>query len=274
MKPELVDRFQIAGFVISTVIALSLIVAGQDTATSVILGLVLAVLTQLFDLQMRQTSAQETLLRAQKLSTQLVQDEWLFKHVQKIINDYFQVRDSWFELYRKRAQDAVIECRNVLHSLAEGNMTALPKSPYTLGTNAIEKYARQSLKAVAVADINYWRSPYSEKYWQANIRALQRGVKVQRIFIDQAETLRSAGDIFERQKQIGVELYLATTEQVPAELIQDLLIIDDRVYSIAELTNDGRVREESVVIDPVEVEHILSRFNQLLRYARPIEEFE
>ncbi len=61
MKTETkaLDSFQIAGFVISTAISLILVILKQDTILSLILSLILAILIQLFDLQLRQTNSEE-----------------------------------------------------------------------------------------------------------------------------------------------------------------------------------------------------------------------
>jgi hypothetical protein len=98
MKPraQLIDVFQIVGFVVSIVISIGLIVIGQDTIPSVTLGLVLAILTQLFDMQMRQSSSEERILKAGLLNQSLYKDEWLLRQIQQIVDSYIIVKKtSW-----------------------------------------------------------------------------------------------------------------------------------------------------------------------------------
>jgi len=65
MKAQLknLDTFQIIGFVLSAVVSIILLIAKQDTVASTTLGLVLAALTQLFDLQKRHSDSQEQILQ-------------------------------------------------------------------------------------------------------------------------------------------------------------------------------------------------------------------
>ena len=73
-KIKILDIFQIVGFVTSVFISLLLVSTGQDTIVSVTLGLVLATMVQLFDLQLRQSDSEERLLSATSLNQALYKD--------------------------------------------------------------------------------------------------------------------------------------------------------------------------------------------------------
>jgi hypothetical protein len=109
MKPQrkAVDTFQIVGFILSISISIELIAMGQNTVASVTLGLVLSTLTQFLDLQPRQAASEDRLMRAQVLSQVLFRDEWLHEHVQQMVDDYATIKGGWFELFKRRAEDAV-----------------------------------------------------------------------------------------------------------------------------------------------------------------------
>lgn len=270
-QSKILDTFQIVGFIISVAISIGLIAIKQDTIASVTLGLILATLTQLFDLQMRHNASEERLIQANILSQALYRDEWLLRYVRQIVDDYVAVKSGWFELFKRRADDAIIECRNVLHSMVEGYMIVDLHSPFTFGAEALES-AEKSLKAAAAADVTYWRSTHAEKYLQANADAVQRGVTFTRVFIQTPDTLRGIVDILERQQSIGIEVYIAFPDDLPRDLNEDYLIMDDRVFVRLELTGDGRAKEERISVDPIEVERMVKRFDRLLRYAGKLDD--
>ena len=67
------DTVQIIGFIASGIISIGFLLAGQDPITSVILGFVLAALTQGFDIQKRLSDSEERLLIVSALSRKLYQ---------------------------------------------------------------------------------------------------------------------------------------------------------------------------------------------------------
>lgn len=269
MKAEMLDRFQIAGFAISIVISVGLILAKQDTVTSVLLGLVLATLTQLFDLQLRNSIFEAHILKANVLSQALYADEWLLGNVQEIVDSYIEARKKWFQLFRLRAQDLICECRDELASLVEDNMYVRFQSSFSIGPDAINKYVEKSLEATwIVADPSYWSSVAAQNYFQANAKAIQRGVKITRIFSWKPETFQDLVDILERQQSIGVDVYLIAVDVIPDELKEEILVIDDRIAVAYDLTPDGRRRQERITIHPDKVERISRKFDTLMRHAR------
>jgi hypothetical protein len=265
------DTIQLVGFIISGAVSIGLLIAGQDKIASITLGFVLAALTQLFDIQKRLGDSEERLIQANALSQALYRDEWLLKHIRQIVNDYQSVKGKWFELFKRRAEDAVVECRNVLHSMAEGYLIADLRSPYGFGTESLA-IAEKSLKAVAAADVAYWRSTHAVKYLQANAAAVKRGVKFTRVFIQTPETLRGIIDVLQQQKGLGIDIYIAFPDSLPRELNEDYIIVDDRVFTRLELTGGGQAREERISIDTVEVERMAKNFGSLLRYSRHLDE--
>jgi len=140
------DGIQITGFIISIAISSILLIRQEDTITSITLGLALAAIIQLFDIQKRQSDSEERLLQANAISQVLYRDEWLLKHIRQILHGYELVNGTWFELFKRRASDAIIECRNVLHSMAEGRLMTGLRSPHTFGAEAFER-AERSIKA-------------------------------------------------------------------------------------------------------------------------------
>ena len=114
------DTFQVAGFLLWAGVSIGLLLIGQDTLSSIILGFVLATLTQLFDVQKQIGEVEERVLNSTKLGQQLYKNDWLYSYIEEIVKDYNTVENSWFEIFTEGAKDRIVVCRNQLHSLAEG----------------------------------------------------------------------------------------------------------------------------------------------------------
>jgi hypothetical protein len=69
-----------------------------------------------------------------------------------------------------------------------------------------------------------------------------------------------------------VGTYIAISDELPSELDENYLLVDDRVISYSERRADGTLGERMISIVPIEVERMVKRFDQSLRYARKAEE--
>ena len=211
---NLLHPFQIVGFVVSSIISIALIVSGQDQINSVILGLILATLIQLFDLQMRQNASEERLIAANALSRILYRDDWLLKNIRQIIVDYKQVECVWFEPFHSRAKETIIQCRDTLHNMAEGYAFTQPRFPTDESTIAF-KMAKNELKAVDSGEFDFWKNVYAEKYVELNAAVVKKGVTVKRIFIIPMDTVHENKDIFKKQTELGIDVYVVSQVRFP-----------------------------------------------------------
>lgn len=270
-QPKLIDTFQIIGFVISTAVSIILILVQIDATLSVILGLLLAVLTQLFDLQLRHAASEERLLKANSLSQSLYRDELLLRYIQQIVSDYYLVKNGWFGLFMLRGKAAIEECHAVLHRMAEGEMEVPRKSAFTFSYEGI-KSAEKSLKALTIDNLSYWNSHESDKFLKTNAELIQRGVSITRVFVIPKDKIRENINMLQRHTQIGIEVYVVFAEELFKEQSEGFNIMDDRVVTHFQRLGDGRVRERSISINPVEVEKMIKRFDIVMRYARKIDE--
>ena len=261
-----IDKFQIIGFVLSAAISFILIMRGQDTIASVTLGLVLATITQLFDLQMRNSESEEKLLQANLLNRQLFDDEELLTKIKQIVNDYYTVNNGWFDHFKEIARDSINSCQYDLHTLANGYIGLKPYSPFAYGSRGFRN-AKVCAYTVALGKMQYWRSGLATKYIQTNKEAIQRGVKVVRVFIQHEEVLADYRDIMETMQQIGVELYTVSPDTIPPELKRDMNILDEQILVQLELTEDGSIREDIITIDPIKVRQAINDFDKLKGFA-------
>jgi hypothetical protein len=270
-EPKLVDTFQIIGFGASTAVAILLVLARVDPLQSTITGLILAIFIQLFDLQLRNSRAEERLLQANALSQALYRDQALLTRISQMVEDYYVIAGGWFELYKARAEHALSECHRALHSMAGGTMEPPPGSQFTLSVNALS-LAQKSIKQVT--DFSAIRgAPEGVRSWYTRSwsEAADRGVQMTMVLVlsrqDLSRMLAEANTV-----KTPVGTYIALSEELPPDLDENYLIVDDRIVSYSERRADATVGERSISIVPIEVERMAKRFDQALRYARRAED--
>lgn len=261
------DKTQLVGFLISAFVAFFLLFSGQDSLTSVTLGFVLAVLTQLFDIQKRLSDTEERLMRANTLSKDLYHDEWLCGYIEKIVADYRRVKPVWYEIFRQRAENAIIECHDIIHGLSEGNMVVGGRSPYGFGVSGI-KFAKFSLKAVSLSGGKFWNSVWGENYLRSNYEAIKRGVKITRIFMNTSEALNDLVEVIKKHQDMGIDVYIVPIEMAHKHLHEDFVIMDDRFVNLTEYGGTGNIRQWQQSVDLVKIEQCNSKFDTILRMAR------
>jgi hypothetical protein len=261
------DTIQLVGFLASTCASLALLFTGQDELSSVTLGFVLAAFTQMFDIQKRLGDSEARLLSASALSQTLYKDEKLLKKIEGVINDYQRVKTWRFELFEQYADNELTECRDVMHSLAEGYMTVGDRSLFAFGASGI-KYAKSSLKAMTTSGENFWSNVNGETYLLANAEAVKQGVKVIRVFLNSSANLQDMHDVMKRQQDMGIAVYVLSTDETPKKFHEDFVIMDDYFLNRAEFTGTGHVRQWIQSLDPVDVEQACKKFDIIMRSAR------
>lgn len=265
---KLFDPIQWVGFILSVLVTYYLLTNGYDDLTSLVLGLVLAALIQGFDMQKRLNDLEDRLTKAYSLNTELSSSDFLLKYIPGLIEDYKSVQASWFDLFGQWADEAIAKCFDAIHEMREGywidpmGRTGLRK--VSILHNIVKKGG--SLKAVAALDAAYWRSAEAKVWLNENAASIKLGAKVTRIFNYPEETLRNMIDIMKTHQDLGVHVYVAPTENVPLELIEDYIIFDDRVVETSE-----RVGQQNRVTI-TNVEKWVLQFEALFRYSRKLDD--
>lgn len=271
IRTRIIDTFQIVGFIASTAVAILLVLARVDPMQATVTGLVLAIFVQLFDLQLRTAKSEERLLQANALSEALYRDPPLLGKIRQMVEDYYTITGGWFDLYKARADHAISECHRALHSMAGGIMEPPPGSQFTLSVNALQ-LAQTSIKQVTDF-IAIKGAPEGVRTWYTRswTEAAERGVQMTMVLVlprqDLEDMLTEAATV-----KMPVGTYIALSEELPADLDENYLIVDDRVVSYSERRADATVGERSISIIPIEVERMKKRFDQALRYARRAED--
>jgi hypothetical protein len=146
-----------------------------------------------------------------------------------------------------------------------------PRSQFGLTVTAF-KFAQTSLKQVtdyaAIKDAVEGMRGWYMKSWT---EMAKRGVRMSMVLILSREDLK---DILAqlRTEAMPAGAYIALSDELPTDLDENFLIMDDRVVSFMERLADGTLGERTVSTIPIEVERMVKRFDQVLRYARKSED--
>ena len=269
-----INTFQIIGFSLSTAVTLILVIARADPLLSALFGLVLAILTQLFDLQLRHNASEERLLKATTLSQSLYHDDRLLGDVRQIVEDYDGVQKEWFAGFQLRAEEALQECHNTLHALAGGHMDVATHMSFSLSLTGLG-YASHSWK-----ELLEWEalSSTSEglQQWltQAHHKARQRGIQIQHVVsVSRAMDPNLAVAMNRLSEHAAATYFVIVRDDLLVDLDENYIIMDDRAAAHLERTAGGGLRETQVTINPIEVERLVKHFSMVLIYARPLADF-
>ncbi len=104
--------------------------------------------------------------------------EFVAKRAAQVLND------SSNPLFRDAVMQAIAELRLELDSLHRGEYQIGEASSAALLARQVD-LLRDSLNATSIVseDERWWHSPGGVAYWDANLRAIGRGVRIVRVFI-------------------------------------------------------------------------------------------
>lgn len=269
-----IDAFLVIGILTSISLSTILVLTGLDKAQGLIIGLLGTILTMFIDFFARLRETENRILAANTFDKHLIKDEWLASTVKQIVSDHEQTKKIHNHFFDERAKDAVDECKDVIHGLVEGYMLVEPKGKFTFGPRGIDD-AKNSIYAVSYANPNhYWQQTWSENYFQANKRAIARGVKIVRIFLSDMAGLQSLTDVLVAQNSASIEVHVAIVDEIPLELREDFLIQDNIILVKLEITQEGFAKKERISIIPAEIREANSKFERLFRLSISLDEFQ
>ena len=136
-KLRFLDPIITIGIIVSVAAAVILVLIGQDSAISLLSGLVITAIALMIDVIARLRESEERILRTSVLGAALVRDPWLLSAIQQIVDDFLAVKDHRFRTFAQGAVQALTDCRDVLHGLVEGHMTVDALSQFTFGRSGI-----------------------------------------------------------------------------------------------------------------------------------------
>ncbi|MFI7430613.1 hypothetical protein ACIBPB_26815 [Micromonospora sp. NPDC049836] len=116
-------------------------------------------------------------------------------------------------------------------------------------------------------ELSWWRGEVGRRYWEANVAALARGVRITRIFIyaTLSEELR---ELVETQRRAGVRVGLLPHGAVSPQLHVNLVVWDSSSCWEARMTAHGEISEHQFSVNRSDVERLDRVFRLCADVAR------
>ncbi len=271
MKRLIKRPIVITGILVSIAISVFMILMRQDTVLSFGVGLLSAILTLLLEILNEQQASEARLLESLGLSPRALESPLIHEVVKKATHCLAQLetkfRDSLVSEHFQRATEEYLEQLDGL-SLGRVRLSPSPSENWIMAARLVDR-AHKSGKAVAYGELHeQWNRDYNRAYWEANHRALQRGVKITRIFMMPEKDIASLKEVLEEQEKSGIDVYVAIEERVPPNLKKDFAIWDDKYLGYSEVTATGEIAKGFISINELDVREAERWFENLLHYSR------
>jgi hypothetical protein len=160
------------------------------------------------------------------------------------------------------------EARHRVHRMVEElegmrlGRTARPRGDFSHVINATEN-CRASLDAVTnvITYPHWWQSDLARRYWEANKAAVDRRVRVRRVFIyDQlTDDLRA---LVEEHCDAGVEVAIVRHETLDPESLRNFAVWDDRSAWEGQMNAHAEMVSNVLVVNAQEVGRFVELFQR------------
>lgn len=263
------DPVLLIGLFISIAVATGMIVLGNDTVQSFIVGLLSTIIALLVDIITRIQRTEYSVLEATRLS-QIVSDENISPFLLRVAQHYHNIKAYKFDTYTKLTNDKLTELEAQLRNIALGSATVSSRSIYDYTSEGIRQ-AKMSIRVVSNADeFEYWRSSRGAKYLSSNQDAIQRGVRFTRIFAIDYSLARQNIDVLRQQEAVGVNVFVVS----PDRIAEEMLIFDDKVLLIYEQNASAQTRLQTIILDLPKIRRRIDEFDYAIQLGRTIKDLE
>ncbi len=260
------------GLMISILSGLVTFLLSREEVSSLILTLMFLVLTMITNLFSAIKETEERLISSSDIIAALKEEPLLWKVIPQIVNDYLATKKLGAPFYLEEANRTLVKTRRHLHKMADGRMVQDIANFGTVKMNLGEKPSK-NLKAVSVANPDFWRNKYGQYIMRQNAKAIKRGVDITYVWIQDIDTLAENLDILKKQDAIGVKVYCTLPDRVSDYYQAHYRIKDDKVVFRYELGRNGHAKTQRVFINPVEVDTAVEDFETLIKYSHPLKRY-
>ena len=261
------DPIILIGIVISITISVGMIILGNDSVQSFIVGLLSTLLTLLVDIIARLQRTEANLLEAAKFS-HIISDEALSPVLQELAKLYDSIKQHRFPVYIKIADDNLQESISQLRNLSAGDITFSSRAIYDYTDKGI-KEAKNNIKVTSFAnEMDYWRSISGKKYLTLNQEAVKRGVKITRMFAMTYEQAIQHIDVLKEQEKAGINVLVIRPDKIDKEI----LLVDDKILIEYHEEPASQKRLQSLILEPVKVRRMVDEFVHLIQSGRTIKD--
>jgi hypothetical protein len=115
--------------------------------------------------------------------------------------------------------------------------------------------------------VDWWSSDFGQRYWQANIDALARGVAIERVFVYEHldDQLQAIAD---EQRRAGVAVHLIDAAAVAPQYRANIVVWDDRCTWEARMDAYANITSNLFSYSPLDVRRCSDIIETVLVHAR------
>ncbi|RVX45578.1 hypothetical protein OHA25_10975 [Nonomuraea sp. NBC_00507] len=158
------------------------------------------------------------------------------------------------------------ECLRTLTDLERGHF----RTPY--GDNAVFQrlidQTKRTMCATSVpsVDLAWWREPVGRQYWEAQLNALKRGVKIRRVFIYR-EWTDELDELAREQIAAGVQVRRVHVDRLPPAMRVISALWDGSCGHELSYTAAGEAVYDTFTVSPPDLERLMTQFEMIERNA-------
>jgi hypothetical protein len=240
-----------------------------DNVSSLLVSLVMASIFLVVELRFQLAITKEDLATLVGFQREALKDDFLLSITRQIVEGYERILTIGDDFFLDRAQDLLSECAADITKLRTGYMEV--EREETLYLMSRIKGAKRSVFATSfVKAIGFWKSGGGREYFQENLKAIGRGVRITRVFIveNEGELTEEVAELIGAQVEGGVDTKIAFARNLSADLLHDFAIFDEEYVHYLDLIPGSReMRGARFYRDEAEVRRVTVYRDRILREA-------
>lgn len=261
-KGAVQEPIAIIGVIISLCISAGLLIAEVSTIYSFIIGLCGIIISLSLNLLSNNRQLEEKVLNTIHLNRQLYKDEWLLEKLRSVLNSWEIIQFAKkHPIFDELAHAEMDEVSSKLKQIASEEIITNGYD-YRWLTTVVDE-AKHKLCATSLVNLEWWKSPVGRKYWERNVAALDRGVKIVRIFICK-EINSDVFSIARKMQEQGMEIHIAKISELPKNLTVDIVVSDTNLVWTTTFSPDMFFKEHHITSRKDHLEKFQGIFDQIL----------
>ena len=195
----------------------------------------------------------------------LFTNKQLASELAEIAKLYSSIAELDFDYYCRLANLAIAEPKAKLRELASGSVFVPVEPVYEY--QAISS-AHRSVKATDPSPGNFWSTDFGRRCLEENKQAVQRGVKITRVFqLDSSTPSPESLSVLREQREAGITVLVVK----PGRLQREYMIVDDRILVEPQRGDEGRYSNDRIIVNPEQVRSALAEFDSLAHVGKTID---
>lgn len=260
-----IDFFVIVGTILSVLLSILLYFRGTSVELSLLVGLIGVVVALVLDLFKRIFELSEAINRRFIFLERLTQQpRWLYESIEAVTLSFEVINNEIAKpLFKDAGEEALYIFRDKVEDLGRGVLRVNSNEKQTL-LHAVRNAQKEILATSLVhADLASWLTPSGSRYINENALAVERGVRVERVFIYR-EVTEDLERLCNNLKEKGCIIWMISEEKLPQEKQIDMVLFDRSMIYTASPSHESAVGEYEFSVRPSTIKRGIATFNFIL----------